>query len=199
MNQALTLQPIAGTRERLLHTALECFSTHGYQSTSLRDLASLVGVQPGSLYNHIENKQSLLFELMEQAMYDLLHRTRLSLKGKRTALSELRLFVQTFVTFQSSDARKLALIDREIFNLSSTQQARITALRNEYAQSLVSIINAVAGASFSKSRTVVLVRAVIGMLQSVAPGGEEDISVSPMELIDELTHIIIGAIRATNR
>ncbi|MBK5516252.1 TetR/AcrR family transcriptional regulator [Pseudomonas sp. TH10] len=48
MNQALTLQPIAGTRERLLHTALECFSTHGYQSTSLRDLASLVGVQPGS-------------------------------------------------------------------------------------------------------------------------------------------------------
>jgi AcrR family transcriptional regulator len=68
------------TRERLLYTALDLFSTHGYQSTSLRDLATQLGVQPGSIYNHIENKQSLLFELMEEAMDDLLDQTRLGLK-----------------------------------------------------------------------------------------------------------------------
>ena len=36
---------------------------HGYEVMSLRQLAREVGIQAGSLYNHISTKQQLLFEL----------------------------------------------------------------------------------------------------------------------------------------
>lgn len=188
------------TRERLLHTALDLFSTHGYQSTSLRDLATQLGVQPGSIYNHIENKQSLLFELMEEAMNDLLDQTRLGLKRRSNKLSKLSLFIQAFVTFQSSDPKKLTLIDREIINLSCTQRERITILHQEYAQCLVSVINTeVAGANLPTSRMVILARAIIGMLQSLALYCQDDFNDSPLEVVDELTNIILGAIAAAKR
>lgn len=188
------------TRERLLHTALDLFSTHGYQSTSLRDLATHLGVQPGSIYNHIENKQSLLFELMEDAMDDLLDQTKLSLKGKNTTQSQLSLFVQAFVTFQTSDPKRLTLIDREIINLSYAQRDRITVLRSEYAQCLMSVINIQAvGATLLKNNMRVLVSAIIGMLQSLTLWSLDDSNVSPKELTDQLTNIITGAIAGTKR
>lgn len=200
MNQAHTRQPMPNTRERLLCTALDLFSTHGYQSTSLRDLAAQLGVQPGSIYNHIENKQSLLFELMEEAMDDLLDRTRLGLKRINTNQSRLRLFVQAFLTFQSSDPKKLTLIDREIINLSSAQRERITMLRQEYAQCLISVINTeVDGANLPTSRMLMLARVIIGMLQSFALYCQDDFKDSPLEVVEELTHIIIGAIVAAKR
>ncbi len=188
------------TRERLLYTALDLFSTHGYQSTSLRDLATQLGVQPGSIYNHIENKQSLLFELMEEAMDDLLHQTNLSLKRRNTKQSKLSLFVRAFVTFQSSNPKKLTLIDREIINLSCAQRERITALRNEYAQCLMSVINTeAAAANLPTSRMAILVRAIIGMLQSLALYYQDDFNVFPPGVVDDLTNIIIGAIAAAKR
>jgi AcrR family transcriptional regulator len=52
------------------------FATHGYQAIGLRDLAVQLGVHPGSMYNHIENKRCLLFELMESVLSDLLLETQ---------------------------------------------------------------------------------------------------------------------------
>lgn len=198
MNQAQTLEPMPSTRQKLFHTALDLFSTHGYQSTSLRDLATELRVQPGSLYNHIENKQSLLFELMEQTMNDLLDQIRPSLK-RRTAQAKLRLFVQALVAFQSSHPKKLMLIDRELSNLSGAQHARISTLRTEYAQSLTSVIDAVAGASLPKRRKGILVHAVICILHSAVACCENDLSVCRLDLIDDLTHLINGAIGAAKR
>jgi hypothetical protein len=104
------------------------------------------------------------------------------------------------VTFQSSDPKKLTLIDREIINLSCAQRERITILRQEYAQCLMSAINTeAAGASLPTSRMVILVHAIIGMLQSVALYCQDDFNVSPQKVVDELTNIINGAIAAAKR
>ena len=45
--------PVHSARDRLLDAALELFATHGYQAIGLRDLASYLGLQAGSLYHHI--------------------------------------------------------------------------------------------------------------------------------------------------
>ena len=133
-------------------------------------------------------------------MDDLLDQTRLGLKRRNTKQSKLRLFVQVFVTFQSSDPKKLTLIDREIINLSYAQRERITILRQEYAQCLMSVINTdAAGANLSTSRMVILVHAIIGMLQSVVLYCQDDFNVSPQKVVDELTNIIIGAVAAAKR
>ena len=53
------------TRDRILLTALESFSTAGYDGTSMRQLANKVGIQAASLYAHFDSKQSILKTLIE--------------------------------------------------------------------------------------------------------------------------------------
>lgn len=200
MRQERTLQPATTTQERLRQTALDLFCTQGYQSTSLRDLAAHLGVQAGSIYNHIENKQCLLFELMEEVLDELLVETRHSVKRGSTAQARLRLFVNAFVTFQSRERKRLSLIDRETINLTDEQRERIAVLRQEYAQCLRSVIHAeVNAAKLPADRIQVLVTAIIGMLQSVSLWNLNDTSPSPQELVDQLTNMITGAIAAAKR
>ena len=56
------------TKEKIIDTALERFSIHGYSSVSVRDLAKDVGIKESSLYNHFKNKQDIFDTIIEQCM-----------------------------------------------------------------------------------------------------------------------------------
>ncbi|MBA1204378.1 TetR/AcrR family transcriptional regulator [Pseudomonas capeferrum] len=187
----------AETHERVRQAALELFTQKGYQSTSLRDLASYLGMQAGSLYNHMENKQSLLYELMEEALDDLLVNTRTSVKQGNTRDERLRLFVQASLDFQRRERKRMTLINREMINLSTEQQEHIKSLVEEYARCLKSVI---AGQS-AKGPTVnhrsdLLIGAIIGMLQGLHFWDSGEAPSSSRDEVDQLTSIISGAISA---
>ncbi|WP_027482629.1 TetR/AcrR family transcriptional regulator [Deinococcus pimensis] len=54
-------------RDQIYEVAGALFSERGYHATSMRDLASQLGMQGGSLYAHISGKEELLVELVNQA------------------------------------------------------------------------------------------------------------------------------------
>jgi AcrR family transcriptional regulator len=56
-------QPEPSTRERILDIALELFTEHGYDKTSLRDIAERLGTTKAALYYHFERKEDILLEL----------------------------------------------------------------------------------------------------------------------------------------
>jgi AcrR family transcriptional regulator len=49
----------AASRSRIVAAALELFSTRGYEGTSIRDIASAVGMTTASLYYHFSSKDDL--------------------------------------------------------------------------------------------------------------------------------------------
>lgn len=53
------------TREKVLQAAIELVDTEGLESLSMRRLASAVGVQAMSLYNHVTDKDDLLDGITE--------------------------------------------------------------------------------------------------------------------------------------
>ncbi|MBV6826410.1 TetR/AcrR family transcriptional regulator [Pseudomonas sp. PD9R] len=131
---------VHSARERLLDAAAELFATRGFQAVGLRDLASCLGLQAGSLYHHIENKQSLLFELIESALSNLMLDTMRRLKSARSAREHLPIFIKTFVAFNFNERHKLALITREFANLDEEQKQQIVQLKNSYSSLLSKII-----------------------------------------------------------
>lgn len=48
------------TRQRLLHSAAQLFMQNGYHNSTLRDIASQVGVTTGSIFAFFEDKEALL-------------------------------------------------------------------------------------------------------------------------------------------
>ena len=132
--------PVHSARDRILDAAVELFATRGFQAVGLRDLASYLGLHAGSLYHHIDNKQALLFELMESGLLDLLQETKRRMKFVRSPCDRLSLFIQTFVRFKFNEKYKLALITSEFSNLNKEQQTRIIQLKNRYSSLLSTII-----------------------------------------------------------
>lgn len=56
------------TRERILGVAAEWFGTRGYAATSIRDIASAVGVTVGAIYVHFPSKDRLLVAVYEEGV-----------------------------------------------------------------------------------------------------------------------------------
>jgi AcrR family transcriptional regulator len=185
--------PAPSARDRLLDVALELFATRGYQAIGLRDLAGQLGLHAGSLYNHIENKQSLLFELIEGAVSDLLAGTKRRMRGARTHRDRLQRFVHAFVVFNLTEKHRLLLVIREFVNLSDEQQQEINQLKSSYASLLKAIVCAECGETGGISdRTGLITEAVIGMLYGQSLW--QSIDVPEQKLTDALTHFALGII-----
>lgn len=180
-------------RDRLLDVALELFATRGYQAIGLRDLTGQLGLHAGSLYAHFENKQSLLFELIEGALSDLLADTKLRLRGARNPRECLQRFVQAFVAFNLTHAHRLQLVTREFINLTEEQKQEVSQLKHNHAALLNTIISAASdGNGCVSKRTSLVTEAVIGMLYGQSLW--TCIQASEQHLTDTLTCCVVGMI-----
>jgi AcrR family transcriptional regulator len=64
-----------GTSGRILRAALGLYSEYGFYGTSIRDIASQVGINPATLYAHYPSKEKILADLVllgHQELYDRL-------------------------------------------------------------------------------------------------------------------------------
>ena len=193
---ASVISPL-NARDRLVHAAVELFATRGFQAIGLRDLAGHVGLQAGSLYHHIENKQCLLFELIESALSDLLAMTRRSLKGARTPAERVRRFVQAFVSFALHEKYRLILVTREFVSLNEEQQHHADQLKRAHSALLRDIIAEqypVKGKQDTESNLIT--HAVMGMLYGQWQWNE--VQITQQHLTEMLTGCVIRIIASQN-
>jgi AcrR family transcriptional regulator len=59
------------TRARIQAAALELFAEHGYDKTSLRELAERLGLTKAALYYHFNSKEDIAVSLLESLIDDI--------------------------------------------------------------------------------------------------------------------------------
>lgn len=60
----MSTQPLEDTSRRIQQAALELFTSHGYDKTSLREIADRLGFTKAALYYHFPSKEQLLDSLV---------------------------------------------------------------------------------------------------------------------------------------
>ena len=75
-------QPANSTRQRILECAAKLFAAKGYTETSMRELASAVGMKGASLYNHFPSKSAILeFMLNDYATQNVGHNDDVAMRA----------------------------------------------------------------------------------------------------------------------
>lgn len=155
------------TGPRIQEAALRLFAQQGYAAVSMRQIASDVGVQAGALYNYTEDKQSLLFDLMQDHMDALLSAWATEPKGAGP-LAQLEAFTRFHIRFNLERSDAVFISYMELRNLTPENFAAIEAQRRAYETALERILSeGVAAGVFSVRDPKVASLALIAMLTGV--------------------------------
>lgn len=180
--------------EAIYAAGLGLIYRHGYAAMSLRQLASEVGIQPGSLYNHIRTKQDLLFSLLQTHMETLLHALNEALEPHTTPEEQLRAFVAFHVNYHITRRAEVFICYSELRSLEPANYEIIVSLRRAYERRLMMIL---AGGNAEGAVTVTDIPAtayaLLAMLTGVCtwykPGGR----LSPEDLVALYTELTVRA------
>lgn len=169
----------AATAQAIRQAGLELIFEHGYEGMSLRDLAQRVGLQPGSLYNHIATKQALLFDLVREHMNTLTAALDEALAGVEGPLARLDAFLAFHLRYHLTRKVEVFVNNSELRSLEPANHAAIMALRQGYEQRLSAILaEGAAQGRFVVEDVPVTTYAILAMLTGVTawyrPGGRLD-------------------------
>ncbi|HEX4869124.1 MAG TPA: TetR/AcrR family transcriptional regulator [Moraxellaceae bacterium] len=120
-------------RGRVLRAAAHLFRSQGYERTTVRDLARVVGIQSGSLFHHFKSKEDILLAVMEEGIRFNLERMREAYEAGAEPRQQLRNLIRAeleSIMGETGDA--MTVLVYEWGAVSPDKQRELLALREQY-------------------------------------------------------------------
>lgn len=134
------------TAEMMREAAADLFFKHGYEATSLRQVAAEVGIQVGSLYNHISGKDELLSAIMIQVMSDLQEALDAATDGIQDPVERLSAAIDCHIRFHAERRRDTFIGNSELRSLGADDRKKVVTLRKKYEETLRDLVSAAVSA-----------------------------------------------------
>ncbi|MFN2196070.1 MAG: TetR/AcrR family transcriptional regulator [Anaerolineales bacterium] len=85
-------------KDQILIAAAQIFGNKGFHAASMQDIAEAVNLQKASLYHHVNSKQEILLELLDQALDVLTEQVGNAIDGNGSAEVRLKNAVFAYLT-----------------------------------------------------------------------------------------------------
>ena len=155
------------TGPRVRAASLRLFAREGFAAVSMRQIAAEVGVQAGALYLYTPDKQSLLFDLMQDHMRGVLE-AHDALPPQPSALARLEQFTRFHIRYHAARADAVFVSYMELRNLDPANFRTIESLRRAYEDRLEAILrDGIAEGVLDVPDTKLATLALIAMLTGV--------------------------------
>ncbi len=128
-------------REHIQKTAQSLFRQKGYSATSMRNLASEVGIEPASIYSHIKGKEEILQSIcfdMAKAFFDA---QRYAIEENLSAKEKLEKAIVAHIEIITSNIDAAAVFFHDWRHLSEPALKEFKKLRHDYENIFRKIIN----------------------------------------------------------
>jgi len=123
---------ISSTAELVLARAVALFSTGGFEGTSMRQIASAVGIQPASLYNHYSSKEEILWAIVQRSLDTILTGQERALASEASTVERLRAFVRMHIRFHAEENASARVVNSNLSSLSKRHYALTVKKRAIY-------------------------------------------------------------------
>ena len=133
-------------RQALISAAAQLFHRKGYDATSTREIAALVGMQPGSPFYHFGNKQDLLLAVMVEGMKQASQRQAAAcadLPDDQPPREQLRVLIRNqFDVLLGPDSDFIPVMLYEWRSLNVGQRQTITQIKDDYEAAWTPVLQA---------------------------------------------------------
>lgn len=148
----------------IMTAALDLFSKVGYEATSMRQIATAVGIKPPSLYNHFSSKEEILCEIVHNALSEILKGQERAYADNPDTVSRFRSFVRMHATFHARESQAAKIVNHNLSSLSPRHYRRTVADRARYERRFRELLEAgVAERIFDVANTQLTSYAILEM------------------------------------
>ncbi|NWD07422.1 TetR/AcrR family transcriptional regulator [Pseudomonas gingeri] len=179
-------------RGKLLQTAAHLFRNKGYERTTVRDLASTIGIQSGSIFHHFKSKDEILRAVMEETIHynTALMRASLAEAGslRERVLALIRCELQSIM---GGTGEAMAVLVYEWRSLSPEGQAKVLALRDVYEQIWLQVLGEARDAGYIKGDVFITRRFLTGALSWTTTWFRPQGSLTLEQLADEALMLVL--------
>jgi len=91
------------TRSRIIKAATKLFAENGYQQTTIAEIAKIVGLAEGSIYEHFRGKEEILLTIPNVWVTRSIEELELQLLGIKGAINKLRKFLWWYIHYIESE------------------------------------------------------------------------------------------------
>ncbi|AEV61770.1 TetR/AcrR family transcriptional regulator [Pseudomonas ogarae] len=179
-------------RGKLLQTAAHLFRNKGFERTTVRDLASAVGIQSGSIFHHFKSKDEILRAVMEETI-------RYNTALMRAALAEadsvrervLALIRCELQSIMGGTGEAMAVLVYEWRSLSQDGQRHVLALRDIYEELWLEVLGQAKEAGYIRGDVFITRRFLTGALSWTTTWFRAEGSLSLDELAEQALILVL--------
>ncbi|NLW04016.1 MAG: TetR/AcrR family transcriptional regulator [Pseudomonadaceae bacterium] len=178
-------------RKELVAIAARLFCNQGYETTTVRMLADAMGIKSGSLFHHFNDKQEILYAVIESGMLHAMEIAQQALATTKTPRKRLYALARAHLStlLEDRDAHVVAIYEWR----SLTQDSRdwLVRLRDAYETSWREVINECHEAGLIKGDQSLQRHMALGALNWTVQWYQPEGKLSPDELAEELVAMVL--------
>ena len=184
-------------KDQIYFVAERLFSQRGYHAATMRDIAREMQIEGGSLYSHITSKQDLLYEIVLRASREFVCIAHEIIAAGGSPAEQLRALMRRHLLIVAESTDRAAVYFHEWRHLEPDQQVTIICHRDEYEQSVRTIIRAgVMAGEFAPVDERLAALQVLSVLNWTYQWYKRDGTLDAVELADRYFELVMGGLEA---
>ncbi|MFC0530273.1 TetR/AcrR family transcriptional regulator [Phytohabitans kaempferiae] len=182
---------VLSARERILRTSAELFARNGYHATGMAELSAATKLSRGSLYHHMDGKESILYEICRVQIDNMNAQAAEIVSRGLPAADTLRLLGRALLRNISDHLNEWSVFFKEFQALSGDRRSEVVAARDRFEQYWLSTVRNVVPEGSDVDVSPVLVKGILGMFNYAYLWFRPDGRLSPEQTADVFLDVLI--------
>lgn len=178
-------------RKELVAIAARLFCDQGYESTTVRMLADAMGIKSGSLFHHFNDKQEILFSVIEVGMQHAMQIATQALEGLEQPRERLCALTRAHLStlLEDRDAHVVAIYEWRSLTEASRQE--LVKLRDAYESIWTQVVAECHGAGLIQGDQGLQRRLALGALNWTVQWYRPGAGLKPDDLAAEVVAMVL--------